>query len=57
MKNRKTYETTEVAEKYSVSSKRVFLKRFAKDSGACGQTRRSKSKVIIERKAVRKCPG
>jgi hypothetical protein len=33
---RRTYGTTEVAEKYSVSSKKAFVKKEAKDSGACG---------------------
>jgi hypothetical protein len=57
MKRRRRYGTTEVAEKYSVSSKGVLLKRSAIDSGACGQTRPVEHEFIIEWKAVRKCPG
>jgi len=45
MKNRRTYGTTEVAEKYSVSSKRVDKK--AKTSGGGEGTRWKRRKVVL----------
>jgi len=52
MKKRRIYGTTEVAEKYSVSSKRQ-----TNDSGAWGIDSSVRGEVIVKPRGVRKCPG